>query len=111
MGSKGGFYGFVLWEMKFLELLHTFYGFILMGRYLPTIFCTVYYGPQWMKEEQGSIFQQKKKKLFTATAGIKPLESFFRMPSKNPFKPKADSFGQNHAIHLSDVLEGIFMSL
>jgi hypothetical protein len=32
-----------------------------MGRYLPTIFCTIYYGPQWMKEEQGSIFQQKKK--------------------------------------------------
>ncbi len=59
MDSRG-FYGFAFWEMKFLELLHTFYGVILMGRYLPATFCTIYYGLQRMKEEQGPIFQQKK---------------------------------------------------
>ncbi len=33
--------------------IHTF----LMGRYLPTTFCTIYYGLQWMKEERGSSSQ------------------------------------------------------
>jgi hypothetical protein len=41
-------------------IIHTFYGIIVMGRYryLPTTFCTIYYGLQQMKEEQGSLFQQ-----------------------------------------------------
>jgi hypothetical protein len=31
-----------------------------MGRYLPATFCTIYYGLQQMKKEEGSFFQQKK---------------------------------------------------
>jgi hypothetical protein len=71
-GFEGVFYGFVLWEMNFLELLHTFYGNILMGRQLPTTFCTIYYGLQRMKEEQGSLIKQEK---FMVAAAIEPLSS------------------------------------
>jgi hypothetical protein len=39
----------------------TFYGIILMRRYLPATFCKIYHGLQRMKGEQGSFFQQKKK--------------------------------------------------
>ncbi len=68
-----GFYGFVPWEVKSLEILPAFTGVILMGRCLPTTYCTIYYGFQWiMKEEQGSLIQQKK---IMVAAGIEPLTS------------------------------------
>jgi hypothetical protein len=38
-----------------------------MGRYLQTTFCTIYYGLQQMKEEQGSLIQQKKIKVAAGT--------------------------------------------
>jgi hypothetical protein len=42
-----------------------------MERYLPATFCTIYYGLQQMKEEQGSLFQQKKK--IMVAVEIEPL--------------------------------------
>jgi hypothetical protein len=52
---------------------HFFNGFILMGRYLPATFCTIYSGLQQMKEEQGSLFQQKK--IMVAAGNEVPLTS------------------------------------
>ncbi len=53
-------------------ILYTFYGIILMGKYQPATFCTIYYGLQRMKEEQGSLHQQKQ---IMVAAGIEPLTS------------------------------------
>jgi uncharacterized membrane-anchored protein YitT (DUF2179 family) len=49
----GGFYGFGLWTIKFLNIPLLFAGFVLMGRYLPATYCTIYHGFKSMKEEQG----------------------------------------------------------
>jgi hypothetical protein len=57
-GFGGGFYGFVLWKMKFLNISLIFAGFILLGRCLPTKYCMIYYGFKRMKEEQGLLIQQ-----------------------------------------------------
>jgi hypothetical protein len=45
-----------------LNILHTFYGIILLERCLPTTYeyHTVYYGLQRMKGEQGLLAQHKK---------------------------------------------------
>jgi hypothetical protein len=46
-----------------------------MERCLPTTYCIIYHGLiQWMKEEQVSLIQQKKKKIMVA-AGTEPLTS------------------------------------
>jgi hypothetical protein len=58
---KGVFYGFGLWEIKFLNIPYLFAGFALLWRCLPATYCTTYYGIKRMKEEQGSLLQQKKK--------------------------------------------------
>ncbi len=59
-GFEGGFYGFGLWEMKFLNIPLLFAGFVLLGRCLPAPYCTIYYGFKRMKKEQGLLIQQKK---------------------------------------------------
>jgi hypothetical protein len=59
--------------MKFLNIPLTFAKVILLGRCLPTTYCTIYYGFQRMKEEQGSSMQQKKK--IIVAVGIEPLTS------------------------------------
>jgi uncharacterized membrane-anchored protein YitT (DUF2179 family) len=59
-GFGGDFYGFGLWEMKFLNIPLIFAGFVLLGRCMPTTYCTIYYGLKRMKEEQGLLIQQKK---------------------------------------------------
>ncbi len=60
MGSEGGFRGFGLCMMKFLNIPLIFSGFALLGRCLPATHCTIYYGFKRMKEEQGLLIQQKK---------------------------------------------------
>jgi uncharacterized membrane-anchored protein YitT (DUF2179 family) len=60
VGLEGGFYGFGLWKMKFLNIPLIFAGFVFLGRCLPTIYCTIYYGFKRIKEEQGLLIQQKK---------------------------------------------------
>jgi hypothetical protein len=46
----------------FLNIPYLFAGFVLLGRCLPAIYCTTYYGfNKRMKEEQGLLIQQKKK--------------------------------------------------
>ncbi len=57
MGLEGD--GFGLWKIKFLNIPLIFAGFILLGRCLPTTYCTKYYGFKSMKEEQGLLIQQK----------------------------------------------------
>jgi hypothetical protein len=47
--------------MKLLNIPLIFAGFILLGRFLPTKYCTIYYGFKKMKDEQGLLIQQKKK--------------------------------------------------
>jgi hypothetical protein len=60
MGLERGFYGFGLWKMRFLNIPLIFAGFVLLGRCLPTKYCTIYYGFKRMKEEQGLLIQQKR---------------------------------------------------
>jgi hypothetical protein len=45
--------------MKFLNVPLIFAGFVLLGRCLPTTYCTMYYGSKRVKEEQGLLIQQK----------------------------------------------------
>jgi hypothetical protein len=45
MGSEGGFYGFGLWKMKFLNIPRIFAGFVLLGRCLP-------YNILWVQEDE-----------------------------------------------------------
>jgi hypothetical protein len=59
MGSEGGFYGFGLWNVKFLSIPLMLAGFVLLGRCLPATYYTIYYGFKRMKEEQGWLIQQK----------------------------------------------------
>jgi hypothetical protein len=59
--------------MKFLNIPLIFAGFVLLGRCLPTTYCTIYYGFKRMKEEQRLLIQQKKK--IMDAAGIKPRTS------------------------------------
>jgi hypothetical protein len=58
--------------MKFLNIPLFFTGFALLGRCLPTTYCTIYFGFKRMKEEQGMFIYQKK---VIDAAGIKPLAS------------------------------------
>jgi hypothetical protein len=60
MGLEGVFYGFRLWKMKLLNIPQIIAGFVLLGRCLPTKYCTIYYGFKRMKEERGLLIQQKK---------------------------------------------------
>jgi Na+-transporting NADH:ubiquinone oxidoreductase subunit NqrC len=60
MGLEGGFNGFGLWKMKFMNIPLIFAGFVLLGRCLPTTYCTTYYVFKRMKEEQRLFIQQKK---------------------------------------------------
>ncbi len=60
MGLEAVFYGFGLWKMKFLNIPLIFAGFVLLGRCLPTTYCTIYHAFKRMKEEQGLLIQQKK---------------------------------------------------
>jgi hypothetical protein len=61
MSLEGFFYGFGLWKINFLNNPLIFPGFVLLGRCLPTTYCTIYYGfNKRMKEEQGLLIQQKK---------------------------------------------------
>ncbi len=53
MGSEGGFYGFGLWKIKFLNIPLIFAGFVLLGKCLPATYCTIFYGFKRMKEEEG----------------------------------------------------------
>ncbi len=59
-GFGGGFYGFRLWKMKFLTIPLIFAGFVLLGRYLPTTYCSIYYVFKRTKEEHGLLNLQKK---------------------------------------------------
>jgi hypothetical protein len=72
MGSEGGFYGFGLWKMKFLNSPLIFAGFVLLGRCLPTTYFTIYYGLKRMKEERGLLIQQIKT---MDAGGIEPVTS------------------------------------
>jgi hypothetical protein len=72
MGSEGGFDGFRLWKMTFLNIPIIFAGFVMLGRCLPATYCTIYYGFKRMKEEQGLLIQQKK---IVDAAGIEPMTS------------------------------------
>ncbi len=74
MDLEKGFYGFGLWKMKFLNIPQIFAGFVLLGRCLPTTYCTIYHGFKRMKEEKGLLIQQKKKKTMDP-AGIEPVTS------------------------------------
>jgi hypothetical protein len=58
--------------MKFLHIPLIFAGFVLLGRYPPTTYCTIYHGFKRMKEEQGLLIQQKK---IIDAAGIEPMTS------------------------------------
>jgi hypothetical protein len=58
--------------MKFLNIPLIFSGFVLLGRYLPAAYCTIYYGFKRMKEEQGVLIQQKE---IMDAAGIEPVTS------------------------------------
>jgi uncharacterized membrane-anchored protein YitT (DUF2179 family) len=71
-GFGGGFYGFGLWTMKFLNIPLIFAGLVLLGRCLPTTYCTIYYGFKRMKEEQALLVQQKN---IMDAAGIEPVTS------------------------------------
>jgi hypothetical protein len=64
-----GLYGFSLWEMKFLNIPLTFTGVILLGRCLPTTYCTISNGFQRMKEEQESLMPQNK---LMVAVGVEP---------------------------------------
>jgi hypothetical protein len=64
IGLEGGFYGFGLLKMTFLNIQLIFPAFIRLGRCLPTKHCTIYHGFKRMKEEQGLLIQHKKKKLW-----------------------------------------------
>jgi hypothetical protein len=58
--------------MKFLNISLILAGFVLLGRCLPTTYCTIYYGFKRMKGDQGLLFQQKK---IMDAAGIEPVTS------------------------------------
>jgi hypothetical protein len=45
---------------------------ILLGRCLPTTYCTIYYELQQIKDEQRPLIQQKK---IMVAAGIEPMTS------------------------------------
>jgi hypothetical protein len=53
--------------MKFLNIPLIFAGFVLLllGRCLPTTYCTIYYGFKRMKEEQLLLIHQKKQHGFS----------------------------------------------
>jgi hypothetical protein len=72
MGLEGGFYGFGLWKMKFLNILLIFAGFVLLGSCLPATYCADYHGFKRMKEEQGLLIQPKQ---IIDAAGIEPVTS------------------------------------
>jgi hypothetical protein len=80
MGSEGGFYGFRLWKMKFLNIPYIFAGFVLLGRCLPATYCTEYYGFKRTKEEEGLLIQQKKN---MDAAGMEPV-NFWVRPAPKP---------------------------
>jgi hypothetical protein len=56
--------------MKFLNLPLTFVGVILLGRCLPTTYCAIYYGLQWMQKRARIVNPAEK---FTDAVGIEPL--------------------------------------
>jgi hypothetical protein len=67
MGLERGFYGFRLWEMKFLNI--PLICWVRFARKMPArTYCTLYYGFKRMKEEQGLLIQQK----IMDAAGIEP---------------------------------------
>ncbi len=77
MGLEGGFYGFRLWKMKFLNIPLVFAGFVLLGRCLPATYqklynCTIYYRFKRMKEEQGLLIQLD---IIMDASGIEPVTS------------------------------------
>jgi Na+-transporting NADH:ubiquinone oxidoreductase subunit NqrC len=59
-------------EDEILDIPLIFAGFVLLGRCLPTTYCTIYYGFKKMKEEQGVLIQQKK---IMNVAGIEQMTS------------------------------------
>jgi hypothetical protein len=67
---RGKSYGFVSWEMKCLELLHTFYGIILMGEKPAN---NILYNILWtpVNERRARIIIPAEKKNMVA-AGINP---------------------------------------
>jgi hypothetical protein len=59
MGSEGVLWVWIM-EGEISEHSTNFAGFVLLGRFLPTTYCTIYYGFKRIKEEQGLLIQQKK---------------------------------------------------
>jgi hypothetical protein len=58
--------------MKFLNIPLIFAGLVLLGRCLPTTYCTINYGFKRKNVEQGLLIQQKKK---MHAAGIEQMTS------------------------------------